>query len=302
MLGWTTVPVPAGSPAPAPAPGPSLLRVATFNVNGIRACARRGLGDWLARRSPDVLALQEMRCRPDEVPADVLAGYHLSFHPGEIAGRNGVAIASRVAPTAVRLGTGSREFDPQGRYLEVDLDLPGLALTVASLYLPKGGTPFEDEASQARLERKLRFCAHFGRYLTAARRRAVREGRELLLTGDLNIAPTELDVDNARAKQRSEGFLPQEREWFTGQLSPRRLVDVVRALHPGEQGPYSWWSWRGQQWTHGRGWRIDHQLATPALAAAAVAGGTDLDPSYEARMSDHAPVVVDYRLPVTPLR
>ena len=149
-----------------------LLRLATFNVNGIRACTRRGFRTWLDSRSPDVVAIQEMRCPPQEVPEEAFHGYHLSHHPGTIPGRNGVAIVSRVAPVAVRLGTGSREFDHEGRYLEADLDLPGLPLTVGSLYLPKGGTPHEDEISRARYERKLRFCAPFARYLTAARLRA----------------------------------------------------------------------------------------------------------------------------------
>ncbi|MDR1449851.1 MAG: exodeoxyribonuclease III, partial [Propionibacteriaceae bacterium] len=72
------------------------------------------------------------------------------------------------------------------------------------------------------------------------------------------------------------------------------LVDVVRQLHPEGQGPYSWWSWRGQSWANGYGWRIDYHLATADLAAAAVAGDTDRPVSYEARVSDHAPVVVDY--------
>ncbi len=272
-----------------------MLRVATFNVNGIRACARRGFGDWLTRRDCDVVGLQEVRCPADLVPEAIWDGYQVSYHCGDLPGRNGVAVLSREPPVAVRHGFGSREFDREGRYLEVDLELGDgrPSLTVASVYLPKGGVPYE-EATMGKYQRKMRFLASFGRYLTKARRVALRSGREFLVMGDFNIAHTELDLKNWRANRNSEGFLPQERAWVSSQLTPRTLVDVVRRLHPGQPGPFAWWSWRGQSFAADIGWRIDYQWATPRLAAAAVAGTTDRDESYEARMSDHAPVVVDY--------
>ncbi|WP_460744301.1 exodeoxyribonuclease III [Mariniluteicoccus endophyticus] len=266
------------------------MRVATFNVNGIRAAERRGFRPWLDAADLDVVAVQEVRCPADLVPAGVHEGYHWSYDSGQIAGRNGVAIMSRAEPMAVRAGFGNREFDPEGRYLEVDL--PGV--TVASLYLPKGGTPFADEVSEARFHRKLRFLAAFRRHLTKARRAAAREGREFLVMGDFNIAHTELDLKAWKTNKRSEGFLPEERAWFGEILTPRTLVDVVRRLHPDTPGPYSWWSWRGQSWANDAGWRIDYHLASPALAARAVHGGTMRAETYEARISDHAPVLVEY--------
>lgn len=271
-----------------------MFRLASFNVNGIRAAERRGFRDWLAERAPDVLAIQEMRCPEPEVP-DVFADYHLTYHCGTLPGRNGVALATTVEPSRVRHGFGSREFDTEGRYVEADVDLPdGARLRVASVYVPKGGTPYEDAASLAKMERKLRFLRTFARHLTQTRREAAREGREFVVMGDWNIAPTELDLKNWRTNRRSEGFLPEERDWIASVQSPRTLVDVVRH-HLGEQdGPYSWWSWRGKAFDNDAGWRIDYQLATPALARAAVAAGTDRDASYDARISDHAPVVVDY--------
>ena len=112
--------------------------------------------------------------------------------------------------------------------------------------------------------------------------------------GDLNIAHTRQDLRNWRSNQANVGFLPEERAWFDSILGPRTLVDVVRRLHPDAEGPYSWWSWMGNAFTNDTGWRIDYHLATPALARAARTGGTDRPLSYEARLSDHAPVVVDY--------
>lgn len=271
-----------------------MLRLATFNVNGIRASVRRGFDHWLANRVPDVLALQELRCPLDQLPEGAWPGYHLSYHPGGLAGRNGVALLTRTRPSAIRLGHGSREFDHQGRYLEIDLEpVPGLGLTVGSLYLPKGGRPAEPAEAAAQL-RKDRFLSSFGRYLTRARRDAQRAGRQFVVMGDFNIAHGPLDLANPKGNTRNPGYLPHEREWFEAALSPRTLIDVVRQAAGGRQGPYSWWTWRGQGWNNDSGWRIDYQLATPGLARTVRAAGTDREASYEERMSDHSPVVCDY--------
>ena len=231
------------------------LRVATFNVNGIRAAQRRGFEAWLAEREPDVVALQEVRCPPAQLPSGVFGDHHLTYEPGRIAGRNGVAVLTRTRPAAVRTwdgevlmrapgeehlhtepsppGTMARGLSPfasEGRYVEVDLaDRP---LTVASLYLPKGGLPAhlqkpggrEAPDGGAKYERKMGFLASFARQLDRSRKTARAAGREFLLLGDLNVAHTRLDVTNWRSNQKSEGFLPEEREWFDSIVSPRTLV------------------------------------------------------------------------------
>ncbi|MCQ4122722.1 exodeoxyribonuclease III [Rhodococcus tibetensis] len=302
------------------------MRIATFNVNGIRAAQRRGFEEWLADRRPDVVAIQEMRARAAVLPPGVFGDYHLAYDEGELAGRNGVAVLTRRPPVAVRtwsgtalvqrpgethteraeldpvpLARGLGEFAGEGRYIEVDLaEAP---ITVASMYLPKGGLPAhlqkpgrmrEAPDGGARYNRKMRFLSAFARQLTRSRRTARARGRELLVMGDLNIAHTRHDVRNWRRSNQVEGYLPEEREWFDSILSPRTLVDVVRRQHPGVDGPYSWWSWLGQSFVNDVGWRIDYHLATPRLAGAVVAAGTDRDPAADRRMSDHAPVVVDY--------
>ena len=258
--------------------------VSTANVNGIRAAVRKGMLDWLEQAQPDVLCLQECRALAEEFPA-LPERWQLHYAPCAAArGRNGVAILTRVEPRAVRVGFGSTEFDHTGRYLEVDL--PGL--TVASLYLPKGvaGTPAQ--------ERKNRFLTEFAPYLAERRDKAAAEDREVLVCGDWNIAHTERDLRNWRGNRRNSGFLPHEREWI-GQLLASGYVDVVRALHPDVDGPYSWWSYRGRAFDNDTGWRIDYQLATPGLAARAVAARVDRAPSHARRWSDHAPVTVTYR-------
>ena len=262
--------------------------LATANVNGVRAATTKGLLDWLAATDADVLCLQEVRARPDELPAafrELLEGHgwHLRMAPSETAkGRNGVAVLSRAEPEAVRVGFGDPATDADGRYLEADL--PG-GLTVASLYLPKGvaGTEKQDA--------KDAFLKTFGDHLRAAFDRCAATGREMVVAGDWNIAPTERDLRNHRNNRRSSGFLPHEREWFAGLLR-HGWSDVVRDLHPNTDGPYSWWSYRGRAFDNDVGWRIDHFLTTPGLAASATAAVVARAPSHEDRWSDHAPVLV----------
>ncbi|MGV8848414.1 MAG: exodeoxyribonuclease III [Propionibacteriaceae bacterium] len=267
------------------------MRVATFNANGIRAAMRRGFGEWLADRDCDIVAIQELRCSVADLPE--LPGYHLAYDPGLLPGRNGVAILSKVPPLDVRSGIGRPAFDHEGRYLEVDLDLDGWRLTVASLYVPKGGRA--DEPDRRRYEHKLRFTRALKPFLAETRRRAQGAGRDYLVMGDINVAHTRQDLRNATANARQVGFRPEEREWFGSLLSPRTLVDVVRAVHPQSQGPYSWWRWGPGPFDSDVGWRIDYHLATPRLAGAAINAVTDREADYASRMSDHAPVIVEYQ-------
>lgn len=291
---------------------PRRFRIATANINGIRAAHRRGFADWLATRDCDVVTLQEVRCPVEALPEGAFGDYHAAYDAGEIAGRNGVAVLTREPAAAVRtwsvpdpdrpLPRALRKHATEGRYVEVDLaDAP---LTVASLYLPKGGLPAhlqdpgrmrEAPDGGAKYDRKMAFMAGFARHLAASRKAAAVQGREFLLTGDLNIAHTRHDVANWRRSNQVEGFLPEERDWLDAQLSPRTLVDVVRRLNPDIDGPYSWWSWLGRAYEKDAGWRIDYHLATPALARVARTAVVDRE-HLGVRLSDHAPVVVDYEL------
>ncbi len=256
-----------------------------------------------------MLALQELRCPAAEVGD--FPGYHAAVDCGSIPGRNGVAILTRRAPSAVRSwavdpprSRGLGAYAHEGRYLEVELaDAP---LTVACLYLPKGGLPADLQRpgnmrdvpdGGAKYARKMRFLDAFARELRRSRLAALAAGREFLLLGDLNLAHREHDVTNWRSARKMEGFLPEERAWLDAQIGPRTLVDVVRTVHGDRPGPLSWWSWAGESFTKDVGWRIDHHLATPRLARSARSVVVDKEPSPDERLSDHAPVVVEYDFP-----
>lgn len=268
--------------------GAPVLTVTSVNVNGLRAAAKKGFVEWLAGTSADVLCLQEVRAEPQQLPDEVREpeGWHVVHAPAGAKGRAGVSLYTRREPERVQIGFGSEEFDGSGRYVEVDL--PGVV--VASLYLPSG------EVGTERQDEKIRFMGEFLAYLKGLRERAAAEGREVLVCGDWNIAHREADLKNWKSNKKNSGFLPEERDWL-GQVLDETdggYVDVVRSLHPDEEGPYSWWSYRGRAFDNDSGWRIDYHLSTPGLAGRAVKGFVERAATHDERWSDHAPVTVVY--------
>ncbi|MGW1814008.1 exodeoxyribonuclease III [Streptomyces sp. NPDC002125] len=265
-----------------------MLTVTTVNVNGIRAAAKKGFVEWLGRTEAEVICLQEVRAEAQQLPEEVREpeGWHAVYAPAAAKGRAGVGILTRRAPERVQIGfggfevPGSEEFDTSGRYIEVDL--PGV--TVASLYLPSG------EVGTERQEEKERFMAAFLPYLQGLKARAAAGGREVVVCGDWNIAHREADLKNWKANRKSSGFLPEEREWLTRVFDEAEYVDVVRALHPDEEGPYSWWSYRGRAFDNDAGWRIDLIVSSPRLAERCVKAYVERAASHAERWSDHAPV------------
>lgn len=258
--------------------------VSTVNVNGLRAAVKKGYAQWLAATEADVVCLQEVRAEPDQLAAGIREpeGWHAVYAPSSAKGRAGVALLTRREPDAVRVGFGVPEFAESGRYVEADL--PGL--TVASLYLPSGEVGTERQAE------KERFLDAFLPYLRDLRKRSADAGREVLVCGDWNIAHQEADLKNWRANRKAAGFLPEERAWLTQVLDADDggFVDVVRALHPEQTGPYTWWSYRGRAFDNDSGWRIDYAMATPGLARRAVKAYVERAATHAERWSDHAPV------------
>lgn len=268
------------------------LRVVTVNVNGIRAAERRGGLPWLEQADPDVICLQEVRATGDQL-AEVLAGsgladYHVAHAEAPDKGRAGVAVLSRMMPSAVRDVTGVPGMDGLGRWIEADLPTDVGPMTVVSAYVHTG------EADTPKQVDKYAFLEAMDARLATLRRSASRRKAHVLVCGDLNVAHREVDIKNWKGNIGKAGFLEEERayfdRWFDG-----AWVDLGRHLGGDGPGPYTWWSWRGQAFDNDAGWRIDYQVASPGLAGRATRAEVGRAPSYAERWSDHAPLVVDFR-------
>lgn len=253
------------------------LQVCTVNVNGIRAAHKKGLFSWLQKRKPDIVCLQEIRAKEDQLHPEMLmpCGYHAYFYSAERPGYSGVALYSRNKPERVIRGLGWDDFDAEARYLQADFH----NLSVISLYLPSGTSGPERQAA------KYEFMDRFEPLLLAMRRRR----REFILCGDWNIAHRPIDLKNWRSNQKNSGFLPEERAWMDQLFGEFGFVDAFRAVNPAPE-QYTWWSNRGQAWAKNVGWRIDYQVVTPGLRERIVE--TEI---YKAeRFSDHAPLTISY--------
>lgn len=246
------------------------MKIATWNVNGIRARAGQ-VADWLAAERPDIACLQEIKATPEQIPALLLSldDYWTCWHGAK--GYSGVSlhVSKRIAPEAPPFRY--PPFDVESRAVTVELE----GVTYASIYVPNGGRD---------LDAKLRFLDEMRDY---AARFAAR-GAPLVVCGDLNVAREERDVHPKERKPRAVGQLPVEREKFAAILATG-LVDVGRALDPDNDNLFTWWApWRSLR-ERNIGWRLDYVLASESLARVA----TSSHVGREIGTSDHGPVVVE---------
>jgi exodeoxyribonuclease-3 len=256
-----------------------MLRIITLNLNGIRSAWNKGVLPWAAAQQADVICLQELKAQGADLSEEMKSpdGMHAYYHYAVKKGYSGVGLWCRNKPDAVIEGIGNAEFDAEGRYLRADFG----NLSVISLYLPSGSSGPE------RQEAKFRFMELFYPQLVDL----ANSGREVVICGDWNIAHQEIDLKNWKGNRKNSGFLPEERAWVGRLISEAGWRDVYRQLHPeATDDCYTWWSNRGQAWAKNVGWRLDYQLATPALAETARQASV-----YKTeRFSDHAPLCIDY--------
>ena len=257
-----------------------MLRIVNLNLNGIRSATKKGFLPWLEAQQADVVCVQELKAGLGDLDEAMRnpAGLRGHFHPAARPGYSGVGLYARREPDAVMAGLGIADIDEEGRYLQADFG----DLSVVSLYLPSGSSSEERQAA------KFSFMERFIPRLAEL----AASGRHVVVCGDWNIAHREIDLRNWRSNQKNSGFLPEERAWVSGVIDQLGFVDVFRRLDPRPE-QYTWWSNRGQAWAKNVGWRLDYQLATPALAGRARATSI----YREQRFSDHAPLTIDYDFP-----
>ena len=272
-----------------------VTRIASVNVNGIRAAYRKGMGEWLAGRDIDILGVQEVRAERTDIDALVDSGWHVVNDEATAKGRAGVAIFSRASPTDVRTEFGPSDFDSAGRWIEADFTVGATTLTVVSCYVHSG------EVDTPKQVEKYRFLDAMETRLTELSA----NGSLALVIGDLNVGHRTLDIKNWKGNTKKAGFLPAERAYFDRFVGAEDdpaynagaglgWVDLGRRFAGEVPGPYTWWSQRGQAFDTDTGWRIDYHLATSTLAATAVSYAIDKADAWDTRWSDHAPVVIDY--------
>ena len=268
---------------------PQTLTIATINVNGVRAAHRKGLGDWVRANQPDIIALQEVRAELadlQKVVDEIWPEAHILHDEATAKGRAGVALLSKQAPVASRTELGPDEFDSAGRWLEGDYVIDGKTVTVVSTYVHAG------EVDTPKQIEKYKFLDA----MLVRLKELNQPDRLAVVTGDLNVGHTELDIKNWKGNLKNSGFLPQERAYFDKFFGELGWIDVGRAAHPDQPGPYTWWSMRGQAFDTDTGWRIDYQMATPAMAEKAANYTVHKAPSWDQRWTDHSPVTVDYTI------
>ena len=254
------------------------MRIITLNCNGIRAAARKGFFEWLSEQHADFVCLQETRIQPFQRtdPRFFPKGYTNCYVDAEKPGYSGVALYCRRKPDRIREGLGWADFDSEGRWIQADYG----RLSVVSLYLPSG------TSSDVRQDFKYDLMERLKPLL----KKFAASGREYIICGDINIAHKNIDIKNWRGNQKNSGFLPEERAWMDW-FEEGGMVDVFRRVDPRED-QYTWWSNRGQAWAKNVGWRIDYQIGTPVIAKRAQA----VQIYKDERFSDHAPLVIDYRV------
>ncbi|WP_288292161.1 exodeoxyribonuclease III [uncultured Varibaculum sp.] len=281
-----------------------MLKIATVNVNGIRAAFRKGMDTWLEQANPDVVLAQEVRAS-EEITSELFGDdWQVAVNASQLKGRAGVAVAVRKS-SPWRLADSQADTVPVevpqdgGRWLEAVLTRENeggkadAQLRVISAYFHSGevGTEKQDHkmAHLERIEKRLE-------QLMSADASSENTEPLVLVAGDFNVVHTELDIKNWKPNHNKRAGVLDEEIAFLDRWREQGWVDVVRNLAGEVQGPYSWWSWRGKAFDNNAGWRIDYQLATPRLAQVARSQQVDRAAAYDQRFSDHAPVVVSYEI------
>ena len=249
------------------------MRIATYNVNGIKARLPR-LIEWLGEQKPDIVCLQELKSSDDTLPiADIeAAGYHGVFHGQK--GFNGVAILARgEKPVEVQKGLNGEPEDEHSRYIEVDV----FGIRVASIYLPNG-----NPQPGPKFDYKLRW---FDR-LTARAAELLALEIPVVLAGDYNVIPTDEDIANPKAMIDDALMQPESRAAFR-RLSALGLTDALESRQPKGR-LWTFWDYQAGAWQRDAGFRIDHLMLSPEAADRLVDAGVDKEYRGREKASDHA--------------
>lgn len=251
------------------------IKIATYNVNGIRSAISKGLLDWVGAAAPDVLCVQEIKSQEDQIDqaAFEALGYSCYALSAQKKGYSGVAVFTKLPIKSVSYGMGIEAYDFEGRSILIDFGNWALINT----YFPSGSSGDE------RQDFKMKFLADYQKYITSVKLSHPR----LVVCGDYNICHRAIDIHNPISNAKSSGFLPEEREWME-QFLNSGFTDSFRHLH-AEPHNYTWWSFRAGARSKNLGWRIDYICITQNLNDQLVSSRILPD----AKHSDHCPMITE---------
>jgi len=252
------------------------MKIASYNVNGIRAALNKGLLDWIKAINPEIVCFQETKAQPEQIDNSVFEklGYNCHWFSAEKKGYSGTGIITKIKPDNVSLGMNIQKYDFEGRFLRCDFG----DISIISVYHPSG-------SNNERQSFKMQWLDDFTDYIIN-----LRKSREkLIINGDFNICRLWIDIHNPAQQQDTSGFLPEEREWFQ-KFIDLGFIDTFREFNK-EPHNYSWWSYRAGSKSRNKGWRIDYNIVTENLKDSLVSANIfpDID------CSDHCPVSVEIK-------
>jgi exodeoxyribonuclease-3 len=266
------------------------IKLASWNVNGLRSVHRKDFLKWYEAESPDLCCLQEIKVGASDLEEDEALvhpkGAASHWHFAEKPGYSGLVIYSKAEPLSIRAGLGAREFDREGRWLEADFKMSDFKsggvgeFTLINSYWPNS------QRDHARLPYKLEFAQAAHKRLNELRH----SGKQVLICGDFNIAHKEIDLKNPKSNQDNAGFLPEERAWMD-RFTEDGWIDTFRHFEKGGDH-YTWWSYRPGVREKNIGWRLDYFFSNPETKDRLSSAVHRCD----VHGSDHCPVVLNVKV------
>lgn len=250
------------------------MKFVNWNVNGLRACLKKGFMDYFNEVDADFFCLQEIKLQEGQIELD-LPGYHQYWNYAVKKGYSGTAIFTKHEPISVKLGMGFEEHDQEGRV--ITLEYPDFYLV--TVYTPNSKTELE------RLDYRMIWEDTFREYL-----KTLEISRPVIVCGDLNVAHKEIDLKNFKTNTKSAGFTIEERNKMT-ELINAGFIDTFRFYYPDLTGAYTWWSYMGKARDNNVGWRIDYFLVSPSLKDRLKSASID----DHVMGSDHCPVLLELK-------
>jgi exodeoxyribonuclease-3 len=228
-----------------------IIRLISWNVNGIRAMYKKGAFDWFLQEQPEILCIQETKAHKEQLAPALtdVDGYHVYFSSAERKGYSGVALYTKEDPKSLTRGFGIEQFDNEGRTLIAEYE----HFTLFNIYFPNG------KASKERLQYKMDFYDAFLEYADTLKE----QGKNLIICGDVNTAHKAIDLARPKDNEKVSGFLPEERAWIDKLLS-HGYVDTLRMFNL-EAGQYTWWDLKSRARERNVGWRIDYFYVSDTL-------------------------------------